>query len=191
MENYQKDMKALAERLTRLILESLNISDEEISWLGSSNGSSGSSTTSTALQLNSYPSCPDPNQAMGLAPHTDTSLLTILHQSETNGLEVFKAGLGWVPVPPVAGAFVINIGDILHILSNARFPNALHRVVMNGNRPRFSVAAFYNPPTDYILSPFYKALSSGQVPHYRSVAVKEYIGLKAKNLQNALSILRT
>jgi gibberellin 3-beta-dioxygenase len=192
MENYQKDMKGLAERLTRLIFESLNISDEEISWLASSNGSGGgSSAASTALQLNSYPSCPEPNQAMGLAPHTDTSLLTILHQSEISGLQVFKGGLGWVPVPPVAGAFVVNIGDILHILSNARFQNALHRVAANGARQRFSVAFFYNPPADYVMSPFYKGSSSGQVPRYRSVAMKEYVGLKAKNLENALSIITT
>jgi gibberellin 3-beta-dioxygenase len=176
MENYQKDMKGLAERLTRLIFESLNISDE---------------AASTALQLNSYPSCPEPNQAMGLAPHTDTSLLTILHQSEISGLQVFKGGLGWVPVPPVAGAFVVNIGDILHILSNARFQNALHRVAANGARQRFSVAFFYNPPADYVMSPFYKGSSSGQVPRYRSVAMKEYVGLKAKNLENALSIITT
>ncbi|KAB8945652.1 hypothetical protein FH972_026848 [Carpinus fangiana] len=197
MENYQKKMKGLAERLTRLIFDSLKISEEEISWLASTNGSGGSSppsTASTALQLNSYPSCPDPNQAMGLAPHTDTSLLTILHQSETNGLQVFRPGLGWVLVPPVAGAFVVNIGDILHILSNARFPNTLHRVVVNGSRQRFSVAYFYSPPTDYVVSPLYKGLNSGEdniIPRYRSVAVKEYIGLKAKNLENALSIIRT
>ncbi|KAB1204541.1 Gibberellin 3-beta-dioxygenase 1 [Morella rubra] len=114
VENYQKAMKALAERLTRLILLSLSICDEEIRWLGSSSDS-GSSNITAALQLNSYPPCPDPDdgQVMGIGPHTDTSLITILRQSDINGLEIFKDGVGWVPVPPVAGALVINLGDLL------------------------------------------------------------------------------
>jgi|UniRef100_A0A2N9IUG0 gibberellin 3-beta-dioxygenase len=187
MENYQKNMKGLAERLVRLIFKSLNISDEE-SWLGSI---SESGSACTALQLNSYPSCPDPNQAMGLAPHTDTSILTILHQTQTSGLQIFKDGVGWLPVPPVDGALVVNMGDLFHILSNARFPNVLHRVVVNGTQQRLSVAYFYGPPTDFIVSPFSKVLNSGQVPHYRSVTVKDYVTMKAKNLEKALSLIRT
>lgn len=186
MNKYQKDMKALVERVICLILKSLNVSHEDISWLNSNNGS-GSSSASAALQLNSYPFCPEPDQAMGLAPHTDTSLLTFLHQSETAGLQVFKEGLGWVPVPPLDGAFVVNVGDLFHILSNARFPSLLHRVVVNGGKQRYSVAYFYNPPTDYIVSPFNKALDSEQPPRYRSVAVKEFISFKSENLRNALS----
>lgn len=187
MERYQKEMKTLAERVARLIFRSLSInSGEEISWLGSS-----SINVSTALQLNSYPSCPDPNQAMGLAPHTDTSLLTILHQSQTiNGLQIFRDGVGWLPISPLPGALFVNVGDLFHLISNARFSNVLHRVVVNGTRQRLSFAYFYGPPTEFVMSPLCKGLNSGQVPLYRSVAVKDYVSLKAKHLDNALSIIR-
>lgn len=191
MEDYQKKMKVLAERLTRLIFKSLNISDEEISWLSSTSNDSGStSSVSAALQLNSYPPCPEPNQTMGLAPHTDTFLLTILHQTQTNGLQIFKDGVGWLPVPPVEGALVVNMGDLFHILTNARFTNVLHRVVVSGTQQRLSTAYFYGPPIDFILSPFSKVLNSAQAPHYRSVAVKEYVAIKAQNLEKALSFIR-
>ncbi|KAF5456670.1 hypothetical protein F2P56_026121 [Juglans regia] len=186
MERYQKEMKSLAERIIRLIFRSLSInSEEEISWLGSS------CNVSTALQLNSYPSCPDPNQAMGLAPHTDTFLLTILHQSQTiNGLQISRDGVGWLPISPLPGALFVNMGDLFHLISNARFSNVLHRVVVNGTRQRFSVAYFYGPPTEFVVSPLCKGLNSGQVPLYRSVAVKDYVSLKAKHMENALSIIR-
>ncbi|CAK7353488.1 unnamed protein product [Dovyalis caffra] len=182
MEDYQKKMKELAMTLMHLILKSLDISEEEINEVVSSGGAS------TALQLNSYPFCPDPNRAIGLAPHTDTSLLTILHQSTKNGLQIFKEGVGWVLVSPTYGSLVVNVGDLLHILSNAQFPSVLHRVVMKENQQRLSLAYFYSPPTDFYLSPL--PSNSTQIPLYRSVSVRDYIGIKAKNLEKALSLIR-
>ncbi|KAG5244326.1 gibberellin beta-hydroxylase family protein [Salix suchowensis] len=183
MEDYQKRMKELAITLMHLILKSLDISEEERSRVVSAGGAS------SALQLNSYPFCPDPNRAMGLAPHTDTSLLTILHQSTVNGLQIFKDGVGWVLVSPTNGSLVVNVGDLLHILSNSKFPNVLHRVVlMKENQQRLSLAYFYCLPSDFHLSPL--ALNSTQMPLYRSVSVRDYIGIKAKNLEKALSLIR-
>lgn len=180
MENYQKQMKMLAEKLTHMMLRLLGICEDEKGWVGSRN-------LCEAVQLNFYPCCPEPNRAMGLAPHTDTSLLTILHQSQTNGLQIFKEGAGWVPVHPHPNTLVVHTGDILHILSNSRFHCALHRVMVNSERQRYSVAYFYGPPLDYVLSPL--LLSS--FPRFRSLSVKEYIAIKAKNLGQALSLITT
>ena len=166
-----------------LILKSLDLSEEEISKVVSSGGAS------TALQLNSYPFCPDPSRVMGLAPHTDTSLLTILYQSTIDGLQIFKDGAGWVLVSPTNGSLVVNVGDFLHILSNARFPNVIHRVVLKENqKQRLSLAYFYNPPVDSHVSPL--ALNSARIPLYRSVSVREYVDIKARNLEKALSFIR-
>ncbi|KAK8697411.1 hypothetical protein V6N13_113562 [Hibiscus sabdariffa] len=183
MDGYQKKMEVVAEKLTSLILGSLEISGEDLNWyVGSPFGA--------ALQLNSYPPCPNPNRAMGLAPHTDTSLLTILHQTAASGLQIFKQGAGWVSVLPIAGALVVNVGDLLHILSNARFPSVLHRAVLNRDGcHRLSVAYFYGLPSDCRVSPPLKLLNSGEKPKYRSVTVKEYVGIKSKNFEEALSLI--
>lgn len=179
MNNYQKQMKALAEKLTHMIFNLLgNISEEQKRWIGSTN-------LCEAVQLNFYPCCPEPNRAMGLAPHTDTSLLTILHQSQTNGLQIFQEGAGWVPVHPHPGTLFVHTGDILHILSNSRFRCALHRVMVNSMRQRYSAAYFYAPPMDHVVSP----LVLDSLPRFRSLTVKEYIGIKAKNLRGALSLI--
>ncbi|KAI4316271.1 hypothetical protein L6164_024268 [Bauhinia variegata] len=183
MEEYQKQMKVLAEQLTHIIFKFLNISEEEkINWVGSTNSTG-------AVQLNSYPCCPEPKRAMGLAPHTDTSLLTIVHQSQTTGLQIFKEGLGWVPVHPHPSALVVNIGDLFHIISNARFPCVLHRVTVNRTHQRYSVAYFYGPPVDYVVSPIPATVLNKSVARFRSVTVKEYIGIKAKNLGGALALI--
>ncbi|KAA8521734.1 hypothetical protein F0562_012407 [Nyssa sinensis] len=180
MEDYQKKMKALASRLLLLILKSLDVTEEEMNWAASVHESEG------ALQLNSYPSCPDPNSAIGLAPHTDSMLITILHQCNTNGLQIFRDGVGWISVSPAAGALLVNVGDLLHIFSNARFPALYHRAVVNQTRHRISVAYFYGPPADSQVKPFVKL----ECPCYRSLTVKEYVSIKAQHLEQALSLIR-
>ncbi|CAA3023316.1 gibberellin 3-beta-dioxygenase 1-like [Olea europaea subsp. europaea] len=181
MDNYQKTMKSLAHQIMLLILKFLDINkEEEMISKPSIYESEG------ALQLNSYPCCPDPNRAIGLAPHTDSLLLTILHQSEEKGLQIQQNGVGWVPVPPVSGALVVNIGDLLHILSNGRFPTVYHRAVPSQDRHRISVAYFYGPPVESIIGPLNKLPS----PIYRSLTVKEYISLKNKHHEKALSLIK-
>lgn len=182
MDNCQKKMKALAHQLLLLILTSLNLSQHYL------NKSPSLSQSQGALQLNSYPTCPDPIRAIGLAPHTDSLLLTILHQSQTNGLQLFRvgSGSGWVPVDPVNGALVVNVGDLLHILSNGKLPTAYHRVVVNKSETRISFAYFYGSPVDSPVEP----LSEIEIPVYRSLSLKEYIGLKAKYLDKALEFIR-
>jgi gibberellin 3-beta-dioxygenase len=182
MESYQKQMKTLAEKLTNIIFNILGISKEQNKWVGSNNHCG-------AIQLNFYPCCPDPKKAMGLAPHTDTSLFTILHQSQTNGLQIFKEGVGYVPVDPHPNTLVVNTGDILHILSNSRFRCSLHRVVVNEIKNRYSVAYFYGPPIDYLVSPIVG--DNNSLPHFRALTVKDYIGIKANNLGGALSLIST
>ena len=160
-------MKVLAERLTQMMFSLMDISEEKTKWVGASN-------ISGAVQLNFYPSCPEPNRAMGLAPHTDTSLFTILHQSQITGLQIFKEGKGWVPVHPHPNTLVVHTGDLLHIISNARFRCALHRVTVNRTWERYSVAYFYSPPMDYVVSPLVHS-----VARFRDVTVKEYIGINS------------
>lgn len=180
MDKYQKHMKTLAHNLFLTILSSLDLSEPEKNWAAAVYDSE-----SNALQLNSYPACPDPTRTIGLAPHTDSLLLTILHHCETNGLQTFQDGFGWVPVHRVSGALTVNVGDLLHILSNGKFPTVCHRAVVNRTRHRISVAYFYGPRADSVVGPF----SRLGLPRYRTLTLKEYIGIKAKHLDKALSLI--
>lgn len=189
VEEYEKEMRSLAGRLMKLILESIGVSEEELKWAVGPR-SDQSKGRCSAIQLNSYPACPDPGRAMGLAEHTDSTLLTILHQNNTSGLQVFREGSGWVGVPPIAGALVVNVGDLLHILSNGAYNNVLHRAVVNRSRHRMSVAYLYGPPPAVKISPLPKLVSKGQPPMYREITWSEYLGTKAKHFDKALSSVR-
>lgn len=70
--------------------------------------------------FNFYPRCPQPELALGIMPHADTSFVTVLQQDETPGLEVQKDDQ-WVLVPPTPNAFVINMGDLLQVCTPTLF----------------------------------------------------------------------
>lgn len=144
MEEYQKKMKGLSGKLIRLMLGSLGLDKEDVKWLNRPKRSS--TNFPQVLQLNSYPVCPDPTRAMGLAPHTDTSIFTVLNQCDISGLQVFQEEIGWMSVQPIPGALVVNVGDLTHILSNGRFKTTMHREVVNELHHRISMAYFYGPP---------------------------------------------
>ena len=180
-------MEKLAQKLMWLVLTSLGISKEDLKWAGPKGEFKGACS---ALHLNSYPSCPDPDRAMGLAPHTDSTLLTILYQNNISGLQVLREGDGWVTVPPLPGGLVINMGDLFHILSNGLYPSVLHRVLVNRTRQRFSVAYLYGPPSNVQICPHAKLVGPSRPALYRPVTWNEYLGTKAKYFNKALSLVQ-
>lgn len=194
---YQESMKNLAQTLTWLIFSSLGISAHDIQWASGPNAQAHDKNNddklkgaSAAIQLNSYPTCPDPDRAMGLAAHTDSTLLTILSQNNISGLQVFKEGTGWVTVPPIPGGLVVNVGDLLHIMSNGLYPSVLHRVRVNRTRQRISVAYLYGPPEGVKISPHPKVVGPSRPALYRPVTWHEYLGTKAKHFNKALSCVQ-
>ncbi|KAG0448029.1 hypothetical protein HPP92_028031, partial [Vanilla planifolia] len=64
------------------------------------------------MRLNYYPPCQKPELTLGTGPHCDPTSLTILHQDDVGGLQVFTDGR-WRTIAPKTNAFVVNIGDTL------------------------------------------------------------------------------
>ncbi|XP_057969339.1 gibberellin 3-beta-dioxygenase 1 [Malania oleifera] len=187
VEEYDEKMNQLAARLLWLMLGALGITKHDVKWAGPKRDFKGASA---ALQLNCYPACPEPERAMGLAAHTDSTLLTILYQNRISGLQVFREGTGWAAVPPVPGALVVNVGDLLHIISNGSYPSVLHRAVVNRTQQRLSFAYLYGPPTAAKIEPHRRMVGPSDPPLYRAVYWSEYLGLKARLFNKALSSVR-
>ncbi|EXB76251.1 Gibberellin 3-beta-dioxygenase 3 [Morus notabilis] len=102
---------------------------------------------------------------MGLAPHTDSSLLNC-PLPKLRGPP--KENIGWVPVHPVNDALV-NLGDMMHIMTNGRFKSVVHRAVVNKTHHRVSVTYFYGPPKEEKISPLTQMINSDHPPLYRGV----------------------
>ncbi|XP_023548914.1 gibberellin 3-beta-dioxygenase 1-like [Cucurbita pepo subsp. pepo] len=186
MAEYDRELKSLCGRLMWIALSELGITREDINWAGPNEDFK---TCNAATQLNFYPACPDPDRAMGLGAHTDTSLLTVLHQNNTRGLQILREGKQWVTVEPVAGALVVQVGDMLQIVSNGLYKSPFHQAVVNRTKKRLSVAYLFVPPENVEMSPHKKLLSPTQPPLYRPISWTDFIRIKSDHF-DGLSCIR-
>lgn len=80
------------------------------------------------MKLIRYPGRNAPDQEQGVGAHKDPGYLTLVLQDGQSGLEV-ETDNGWVSATPLAGAFVVNIGELLELASNGYLRATKHRVV--------------------------------------------------------------
>ncbi|XP_020575656.1 1-aminocyclopropane-1-carboxylate oxidase homolog 1-like [Phalaenopsis equestris] len=123
-----------------------------------------------------YPPCPQPELVVGTSKHADPDFLTVLLQDNIGGLQVLYEHR-WIDVPPIHGALVINIGDLLQLISNDKFKSVEHRVCTSKIGPRVSVACFFSPhfcPSERSYGPIKELLSQENRPKYKEVTISEY-----------------
>lgn len=85
----------------------------------------------------------------GVGAHKDPGVLTLLFiEPGTGGLQVEHDG-GWVDAPPLPGACVVNIGELLEFATDGYLKATMHRVVSPPEGlTRVSVPFFFNPRLD-------------------------------------------
>ncbi|KAB2073270.1 hypothetical protein ES319_A07G071600v1 [Gossypium barbadense] len=117
----------------------------------------------------------------GLTEHEDSNCISLVFQDEAGGLEVSKDG-EWIPVIPAKGTLVVNISDVIQVLSNNKFKSATHRVVRPKGRSRYSFAFFYNLQGDKWVEPLpHFTKDIGESPKYRGFQYSEYLQLRLRN----------
>ncbi|KAM0968770.1 hypothetical protein ACFX13_017379 [Malus domestica] len=92
-----------------------------------------------------------PSAALGLVPHTDKNTLTILCQNDVQGLEILTKQGKWVEVMVPEGAVVVFVGDALKAWSNGRLHAVMHRVMMSGDKERYSYSLFSVPKEEVVI----------------------------------------
>ncbi|WOL19969.1 hypothetical protein Cni_G28771 [Canna indica] len=137
---------------------------------------------------NFYPPCPQPELAMGLPPHSDHGLLTILHQNAIDGLHV-KHGNGWVYVKPLPNSFLVNTGDHMQIVTNGRYKSVLHRAMTNGESTRMSVVTVVAPSLDTVVEPVAQLVSSERPAMYRGIKYVEFLEYQQGNKLREKAVL--
>ncbi|KAL0338966.1 UNVERIFIED_CONTAM: 1-aminocyclopropane-1-carboxylate oxidase 1 [Sesamum angustifolium] len=149
MEEYIDQLIKLAEKLSELMCENLGIEKNHII-----EAFSGSEGPSVGTKVAMYPHCPCPELVRGLREHTDAGgIVLLLQDDQVPGLEFLKDG-EWVKIPPSKNNRIfVNTGDQIEILSNGTYRSALHRVMAMKDGDRLSIATFYNPSGDAIISP--------------------------------------
>ncbi|KAI3437248.1 Fe2OG dioxygenase domain-containing protein [Psidium guajava] len=147
--NFSKNIQSFSEKLSeldkmirRMILESLGVEkylDEHMN------------STNYLLRVMRYAGPQTTDTKLGLNSHTDKNIVTILCQNEVEGLEVQTKDGEWFSSQPSPNSFIVMIGDSLYAWVNGRLHSPHHRVMMSGNKARYSVGLFSIPKGGYLI----------------------------------------
>jgi isopenicillin N synthase-like dioxygenase len=106
---------------------------------------------------------------IGCGAHTDWGALTLLAQDDAGGLQVQVQGR-WLDVPPLAGAFVVNVGDMMQRWTNDRWASTLHRVVnRHAGGERWSMAYFFDLDDQAWIEPLPSCVSAIRPARYAPI----------------------
>ncbi|XP_072974584.1 2'-deoxymugineic-acid 2'-dioxygenase-like [Typha angustifolia] len=167
LSRYIVEVREVAMKLLRLISEGLGL--EEDYFCGDFSGGK------TQMNINYYPPCPDPSLTLGLLPHCDRHLITLLLQGTAAcGLQAKYKG-SWINVEPIPNAFVVNFGHQLEIITNGVLKSVEHRAVTNSFTSRTSIGTLIMPKTDCFIAPAQSLLSEKNPPVYKSFFFKEFL----------------
>ncbi|KAL7089246.1 hypothetical protein ACP275_13G177400 [Erythranthe tilingii] len=175
IEAYAGELKILAMKILHQMAKALGMKYEDIANLFDEGMQS--------MRMNYYPPCPEPELVTGLCPHSDSVGLTILLQvNEMEGLQIKKDGI-WIPVSPLPNAFIINIGDILEIVTNGAYRSVEHRAIVNSTKERLSVATFMSPKMDGDFGPAPSLVTRENPAKFKRIGVADYFrGLFSREL---------
>lgn len=129
----------------------------------------------TYARLNYYPNCPKPDHVFGMKPHTDASVITVVFiDDNVSGLQLQNDGV-WYNVPIVPNALLMNVGDVMEILSNGFFKSPIHRVVTNAEKERLSLVMFYTMNPEKEIEPLSELVDEKRPRRYRKTTTNDYI----------------
>ncbi|KAK9115746.1 hypothetical protein Sjap_014693 [Stephania japonica] len=180
LEQYAAELERVALVLFSLLAKNLGLEPEKLTD-HFKNGTQG-------VRMNYYPPSPQADKVLGISPHSDADALTLLVQvNKVQGLQIRKGGI-WVPVEPIPGALIVNIGDIIEIMSNGRYKSIEHRAVVNAKEERLSIAAFHSPKPDSNIGPIPDLVKEND-PKYITVSFEEFYRQVMTNKLDGKSLL--
>ncbi|KAL0002706.1 hypothetical protein SO802_016487 [Lithocarpus litseifolius] len=187
--DYSKNTKFLYLMLTEAILESLELMDitnnenENDEFREFKDGSQ-------LIVVNCYPACPEPDLTLGLPPHSDYGLLTLLLQDEVQGLQIQYEGR-WVTVEPLPDSLVVNIGDHLEIFSNGKYRSLIHRVLVNPSKSRISIASLHSLPFNSVVQPSPKLINEDNPRRYLDTDFASFLDYSSSSESKRKSFLES
>ncbi|XAR56392.1 hypothetical protein NMG60_11036858 [Bertholletia excelsa] len=146
------------------------------------------------LRMNKYNYTPEFVGSTGAVLHTDPGFLTILQDDEAIvGLEAVHRETGeYVPVDPMPGSLVVNLGDLATIWSNGRLLSVKHRVQCYEGNVRVSIALFVLGPKKGALGAPEELVDDEHPRLFNPVNFEDYrmLRITTKSPTGAIELLR-
>jgi isopenicillin N synthase-like dioxygenase len=128
------------------------------------------------LRMTHYPNVDGPpDDEFGIAPHTDTSFLTLLAPNEVPGLSIRTQSGKWIDAPAIANAFVVNGGQLLRRWTNDTLLATAHRAVNRSGGERYALAFFCDSNIDWPIAAVPTTVGPDRPPKYPTTYYTDYM----------------
>lgn len=133
------------------------------------------------LRLTHYPAAKPAVEAatetFGISPHVDTTFMTLL-LTDGPGLVIYShSRQGWIQVPVVDDALVVNAGELLRQWSNDVVLSTRHYARNPSAGDRYSVPFFYNANADYVMECLPSCQGPDNPPRYPPISYRQSQGV--------------
>ena len=128
------------------------------------------------LRMTHYPNQPAAvDEEFGIAPHTDTSFLTLLAPNEVPGLSIRNQSGNWIDMPAIADAFVVNGGQLLRRWTNDSLLATPHRAINRSGGERYALAFFCDANIDWPIAAVPTTVGPDRPPRYATTYYTDYM----------------
>jgi isopenicillin N synthase-like dioxygenase len=165
---YCETMEALVRKLVRLYARALRLPLEYLD--------QAFKEPQYKLRMTHYPYHSNlAEDEFGIAPHTDTSFLTLLAPNDVPGLSIRTQSGKWIDAPPIPDAFVVNGGQLLQRWTNDYFLATPHRAVNRSGGERYALAFFCDSNIGWPVAAVPTCVGPEKPPKYATTYYTDYM----------------
>lgn len=141
-----------------------------------------------SLRMTHYPHQDGPvEDEFGLAPHTDTSFLTLLAPNEVQGLSIRTQSGKWIDAPAIDNAYVVNGGQMLQRWTNDVFLATPHRAINRSGGERYAIPFFCDSNIDWPIAAVPTTVGPDKPPKYPTTYYTDYMAWYQKRNYDVLN----
>ncbi|MBM3645602.1 MAG: isopenicillin N synthase family oxygenase [Alphaproteobacteria bacterium] len=165
---YCTTMEALVQKMVRLYARALDL---PAAWFDGAFAES-----QFTLRMTHYPPQEGPiDDEFGLAPHTDTTFLTLLAPNDVPGLSIKTQSGKWIEAPAIPDAYVVNGGQMLQRWTNDRFLATPHRAINQSGGARYAIPFFCDSNIDWPIAAVPTCVGPDNPPKYPTTDYTDYM----------------
>lgn len=115
------------------------------------------------------------DKQIGIGAHSDYECFTILCTDDVPALQVLNSAGTWVQAPPIPGAFIVNVGDLMARWTNNYFQSTVHRAINTSGKRRYSIPFFFGVNSKEVVEVLPSCQSPENPPKYKPITAGDYI----------------